>query len=55
MSASYFTLRNKTQNEFNIWVDKLPIRLRPGQIEALWLRSKGRKSILWTHEGLVFF
>jgi hypothetical protein len=54
--ASYFSLKNKTQNELNIWLRSLPINLRGGHYELLWRKSQGKKSVIWTsYEGFQFF
>lgn len=56
MTASYFTLKGKDEQDFLTWLDTLPLRLRGGQKELLWIRSKKKKSILWVvKEGFIYF
>lgn len=54
--ASSFSLKNKDQNLFNIWLNSLPIKLREGQKELLWLKSSKKSSVVWTdRDGFVFY
>jgi len=49
--ASYLTLTNVNQTHFELWLKTLPVRLRGGMYELLWLKARGKKSILWTSKG----
>lgn len=54
--ASYFTLKNVDENLFKLWVKTLPVHINGGLLELLWLRTKGKKSVVWTkREGFIFF
>ena len=53
--ASYFSLHGATQSTFELWLNTLPHRLRAGQRELLWLRSKGKKAVLWKEGCFQFF
>ncbi len=54
--ASAFSMEKKDQNEFNMWLETIPCRLRGGLIELLWLKAKKVKTVVWTwEEGFVFF
>lgn len=54
--ASCFSLENKSQEELNMWIETLPIKLRAGQKEIVWLHGLKKKTVVWTAlDGFVYY
>lgn len=53
--ASCFSLKGKSQEELNMWIETLPIRLRAGQKEIVWLHSLRKETVVWTELGGFYF
>lgn len=54
--ASTFSVKGKEQKELNMWIETLPIRLREGQKELIWVWSRNKTTIVWRDKGgFTFF
>jgi hypothetical protein len=54
--ASAFGLRNKSKEQFNDWLKKIPVLLKVSEKEDLWEGCENRVGILWVERsGFILY
>jgi hypothetical protein len=49
--ASGFRLKKKTHEDFNLWINHLPIPMKKSYKEKLWEDCSDCSQIIWTERG----